>query len=88
MDGGSPRTTPVAQDPSWRSCYAVFPGTMAKTKGSNAIDAHVGSGLRMRRIERGMTQEKLAAGLGLTFQQVQKYEKGVNRMGASRLQHG
>jgi transcriptional regulator with XRE-family HTH domain len=61
---------------------------MAKTKGSNAIDAHVGSRLRMRRIERGMTQEKLAAGLGLTFQQVQKYEKGVNRMGASRLQHG
>ena len=59
---------------------------MAKTKGPNAIDAHVGSRLRMRRIERGMSQEKLAAVFGLTFQQVQKYEKGANRMGSSRLQ--
>ena len=60
---------------------------MAKIKGSNAIDAHVGSRLRMRRMMLGMSQEKLAAGLGLTFQQVQKYEKGVNRMGSSRLQN-
>jgi transcriptional regulator with XRE-family HTH domain len=52
----------------------------------NPIDAHVGSRLRMRRIERGMSQEKLADAFGLTFQQVQKYEKGMNRMGASRLQ--
>ena len=42
---------------------------------------------RMRRMMLGMSQEKLAAGLGLTFQQVQKYEKGVNRMGSSRLQN-
>jgi transcriptional regulator with XRE-family HTH domain len=59
---------------------------MAKIKGPNAIDAHVGSRLRMRRIERGMTQEKLAEKFRLTFQQVQKYEKGANRMGSSRLQ--
>jgi transcriptional regulator with XRE-family HTH domain len=61
--------------------------TMAKTKGPNPIDIHVGSRMRMRRIARGMSQEKLARALGLTFQQVQKYEKGANRMGSSRLQH-
>ena len=60
---------------------------MAKIKGSNGIDAHVGSRMRMRRMMLGMSQEKLAAGFGITFQQVQKYEKGINRMGASRLQH-
>ena len=60
--------------------------TMAKTKGSNPIDIHVGSRMRMRRIALGMSQEKLAKALGLTFQQVQKYEKGANRMGSSRLQ--
>jgi transcriptional regulator with XRE-family HTH domain len=60
---------------------------MARTKDPNAIDKHVGSRMRMRRMMLGMSQEKLAAGFGLTFQQVQKYEKGMNRMGASRLQH-
>ena len=55
-------------------------------KDPNPIDKHVGSRVRMRRMMLGMTQEKLANGLGLTFQQVQKYEKGTNRMGASRLQ--
>ena len=59
---------------------------MAKTKASNAIDAHVGSRMRMRRMMLGMSQEKLGDALGLTFQQVQKYEKGANRMGSSRLQ--
>jgi transcriptional regulator with XRE-family HTH domain len=59
----------------------------ARKKGPNAIDAHVGSRLRLRRVEQGMTQEKLADAFGLTFQQVQKYEKGANRMGSSRLQH-
>ena len=59
---------------------------MAKTKASNAIDAHVGSRVRMRRMMLGMSQEKLGDALGLTFQQVLKYEKGTNRMGASRLQ--
>ena len=46
---------------------------------------HVGSRLRTRRIVVGMSQEKLGDQLGLTFQQVQKYEKGLNRIGASRL---
>src|SRR5438445_9467496 len=61
-------------------------GMMAK-KPPTPIDRHVGSRVRMRRMMLGMSQEKLADGLGLTFQQVQKYEKGTNRMGASRLQH-
>jgi transcriptional regulator with XRE-family HTH domain len=59
---------------------------MAKTEGRSPIDIHVGSRMRMRRIAVGMSQEKLARALGLTFQQVQKYEKGANRMGSSWLQ--
>jgi transcriptional regulator with XRE-family HTH domain len=59
---------------------------MARTKDRNPIDVHVGSRLRMRRMMLGWSQEKLADSFGLTFQQVQKYEKGMNRMGASRLQ--
>ena len=58
---------------------------MAK-KAPNPIDKHVGSRVRMRRMMLGMSQEKLGDALGLTFQQVQKYEKGANRIGASRLQ--
>ena len=54
---------------------------------ANPVDKHVGSRIRMRRLMLGMSQEKLGNGLGLTFQQVQKYEKGTNRIGASRLQH-
>ena len=60
--------------------------TTPKTKGPNPIDVHVGSRLRMRRLMLNLSQEKLGKALGLTFQQVQKYEKGVNRMGSSRLQ--
>lgn len=52
---------------------------------TNAVDAAVGKRIRLRRTTLGMSQEKLADALGLTFQQVQKYEKGVNRVGASRL---
>ena len=52
----------------------------------NPIDKHVGSRVRMRRVLLGMSQEKLGEALDLTFQQVQKYEKGTNRIGASRLQ--
>jgi transcriptional regulator with XRE-family HTH domain len=55
-------------------------------KAPNPVDKHVGSRVRMRRIMLGMSQEKLGEGLGLTFQQIQKYEKGSNRIGASRLQ--
>lgn len=53
----------------------------------NPTDKHVGSRVRMRRRMLGMSQEKLGDALGLTFQQVQKYEKGANRIGASRLQY-
>ena len=52
---------------------------------ANPVDKHVGERVRMRRMLLGMSQEKLGEQLGLTFQQVQKYEKGVNRIGASRL---
>ena len=52
----------------------------------NPVDRHVGSRVRMRRVLVGLSQEKLGESLGLTFQQVQKYEKGTNRIGASRLQ--
>jgi len=53
----------------------------------NPTDKHVGSRVRMRRMLLSMSQEKLGDALDLTFQQVQKYEKGTNRIGASRLHH-
>src|SRR5712671_5119043 len=56
-------------------------------KAPNSIDKHVGSRVRMRRLMLGMSQEKLGDELGITFQQVQKYEKGTNRISASRLHH-
>jgi transcriptional regulator with XRE-family HTH domain len=52
---------------------------------ANPVDVHVGSRVRLRRMLLGMSQEKLGEHLGLTFQQIQKYEKGINRIGASRL---
>jgi transcriptional regulator with XRE-family HTH domain len=55
-------------------------------KKPNPIDIHVGSRVRLRRNMLGMSQEKLGESLGITFQQIQKYEKGTNRVGASRLQ--
>jgi transcriptional regulator with XRE-family HTH domain len=60
---------------------------MIAKKSPNPTDKYVGSRVRMRRLMLGMSQEKLGEKLGLTFQQVQKYEKGTNRIGASRLQH-
>jgi transcriptional regulator with XRE-family HTH domain len=60
--------------------------TLTAKKAPNPIDKHVGSRVRMRRMMMNMSQEKLGDALGLTFQQVQKYEKGTNRIGASRLQ--
>jgi transcriptional regulator with XRE-family HTH domain len=60
---------------------------MANKKQPNPIDIHVGSRVRLRRMMLGMSQEKLGEHLGITFQQIQKYEKGTNRIGASRLQH-
>ncbi len=55
------------------------------SKARNPIDAHVGARVRLRRMALGVSQEKLGEWLGLTFQQIQKYEKGANRIGASRL---
>lgn len=60
-------------------------GEERNARRANPMDAHVGSRVRLRRMLLGMSQEKLGEQLGLTFQQVQKYEKGVNRIGASRL---
>src|SRR5579862_7262816 len=56
-----------------------------KTDRPNPIDVHVGSRVRLRRNMLGLSQEKLGEAIGLTFQQVQKYERGANRIGASRL---
>jgi transcriptional regulator with XRE-family HTH domain len=70
--------------------YEYFGGNVEQAivkRAPNPVDKHVGSRVRMRRIMLGMSQTKLGDGLGITFQQVQKYEKGTNRMGASRLQH-
>lgn len=59
--------------------------TRGKRGRSNQVDAHVGSRVRTRRTLMGLSQEKLGNALGLTFQQVQKYERGANRIGASRI---
>ena len=62
------------------------PNAPRRTRGKpNKVDAHVGTRVRQRRTLLGMSQEKLADALGLTFQQVQKYERGANRIGAGRL---
>src|SRR5215470_13945198 len=58
---------------------------MTDERAANAIDRKLGQRVRSRRLEIGMSQERLAELLGVTFQQVQKYEKGVNRIAASRL---
>jgi transcriptional regulator with XRE-family HTH domain len=62
------------------------PSTMPSIKSPNPIDKHVGNRLRMRRMMLKMSQEKVGNAVGVSFQQIQKYEKGTNRMGASRLQ--
>lgn len=58
---------------------------MTEEKVPNPIDIHVGARVRMRRLLLGLSQDKLGDELGVTFQQVQKYERGANRVGASRL---
>lgn len=60
-------------------------GRMASLGFPNPIDVHVGQRIRQRRTLLGMSQEKLGEAIGLTFQQVQKYERGANRVGSSRL---
>ena len=91
-----PRSCPIA---TGAFTEKVFGGRRAATdkngafmfarvekKSPNPVDKHVGPRVRMRRMMLAMSQEKLGNALGLTFQQVQKYEKGTNRIGASRLQ--
>ncbi len=58
---------------------------MKSQKSPNPVDVHVGSRVRLRRLLLGMSQDKLGEELGVTFQQIQKYERGANRIGASRL---
>ena|SRR5262245_57739788 len=70
---------------SERSAVALR-DTIAAKKAPNPIDQHVGARVRMRRKMLAMSQEQLAEALGITYQQVQKCEKGANRIGASRLQ--
>lgn len=73
-----------AREGSRESTYMTE--TRRKGKGkSNPIDAHVGKRLRLRRTLLGLSQEKLGESVELTFQQIQKYERGANRIGASRL---
>ena len=60
-------------------------GRMARNGFPNPIDEHVGNRVRLRRTLLGMSQERLAEQIGLTFQQVQKYERGTNRVSSSRL---
>src|SRR3954463_1559771 len=67
-----------------RSQFPRRPGR-PKTETPNPIDVRVGARLRLRRNMLGLSQEKLGEAIGLTFQQVQKYERGANRIGASRL---
>ena len=77
----------------WRSGLAsgrLAPGEAERVesmgkKSPHPIDVHVGARVRLRRMLMGMSQDKLGDALGLTFQQIQKYEKGVNRIGASRV---
>ena len=61
-------------------------GVLVAKKVSNPIDVHVGDRVKVRRVELGLSQTQLGQALGITFQQVQKYEKGANRISASRLQ--
>jgi transcriptional regulator with XRE-family HTH domain len=75
MVSDKPHNDALAEDGDERS----------NSRRANPIDKHVGERVRMRRMLLGMSQERLGEQLGLTFQQVQKYEKGVNRIGASRL---
>src|SRR4051794_12250538 len=60
---------------------------VANKKSPDSVDRHVGARIRMRRLMLRLSQTQLADALGITFQQVQKYENGTNRVGASRLQH-
>ncbi len=82
-DKGNRMASPVVSSLNHR-VFEERSSTVPK-KQANPVDAHVGHRVRLRRMLVGMSQERLGELLGLTFQQVQKYEKGVNRIGAGRL---
>ena len=67
-------------------CNCALYAIRMPQKSPNPTDKHVGGRVRMRRMMLGMSQTELGTNIGLTFQQVQKYEKGTNRIGAGRLQ--
>ena len=75
---------PVKATPAKRGSRLSSRGRFADGT-ANPIDTHVGARVRLRRTLLGLSQEKLGEALGLTFQQVQKYERGANRIGCSRL---
>lgn len=83
--GGRTRSTKKASEKPAKAGEGMMT-TKDNKKKPNPTDMHVGSRIRLRRNMLGMSQEKLGENLGITFQQIQKYEKGTNRVGASRLQ--
>jgi transcriptional regulator with XRE-family HTH domain len=75
----------VSGEPEGEAGWAMMESPTEREGRASPIDVHVGARIRLRRTLLGMSQERLGEALGLTFQQVQKYERGVNRVGASRL---
>lgn len=71
--------------PEYLGTILLFLGEFKLAKVPNPVDVHVGGRIRLRRTLLGLSQEKLGNAVGLTFQQIQKYERGANRVGASRL---
>ena len=67
------------------SKHAAMPRTRPEDEGPHPVDTHVGAKVKSRRLMLGLSQEELAKSIGLTFQQVQKYERGTNRISVSRL---
>jgi len=83
--GGRAKNNKTASEKPAKTGEEIMANKDNKKK-PNPTDTHVGSRIRLRRNMLGMSQEKLGENLGITFQQIQKYEKGTNRVGASRLQ--
>jgi len=76
-------TIPLERD--LEAVAVLSDATVGRGEGPHPVDRHVGLRIRMRRKEMGVSQERLAEALGITFQQVQKYERGANRVSASKL---
>lgn len=83
---GPPATSVVFRAGSKAQNRPPIPVQKGKQRGTTPADKALGARIRLRRVEQKMSQAELGDKLGVTFQQVQKYEKGVNRVGASRLQ--